>query len=350
MKASHVPQLRVTAHHLGTNKLDTPEAVVRSMLAMQSQDYNGGLWSIGARMKHPSKKAVEQAIIDRRIVRTWPMRGTLHFVHADDVHWLLDLLAVRATAAAKSRRINTLGLHDEAVAETEQIVRKHLSGGKILKRSEIKQIMLDEVKSIALTSQHTEHLLRNFGERGVICFGPYEGKQPTIVLLDEWIPKPAEKPRDEALKELATRYFTSHGPATLKDFSGWGMMTMKDARQGLEAAEDSLESAIIDGTTYYFAPHLVASTNTYPLLLSGFDEYLLGYKDRSAVLDLEHTNKIVPGNNGMFLATVVNSGKVIGLWKKKLTKNDIIHDYISFSDDIIAAEKSEAAYQTFLES
>lgn len=347
MKQRDIGSMRLAAQHMTSDLFDTPEAVVRHLLAMQAQDYNGALWSIGLRTKQSTRYDVEQAIRDRKIVRTWPMRGTLHFLHADDVHWMVALLAGRATAAAKSRRIKQLGLTDAVVDEAERALRNALHGGKSILRGDVVGLLHDKVKGIEITNQHTQHLMRNFGERGIICFGPYEGKQPTFVLLDEWIPKPVEKPRSEALHELALRYFVSHGPATLKDFSGWGMMTMTDAKAGLAAAEAQLDQATIDATTYYFARNLAHAPTHDALLLPGFDEYLLGYKDRSAVLDLAHAQKVVPGNNGMFLPTVVQDGQVVGLWQRKHTAKAVTFTYNGFAGEL-AAKVSEQRYRQFI--
>ena len=219
---------------------DDPAVIVGRLGACQAQDYAGGLWSVGLRMKNPSKQAVEQAIADRQIVRTWPMRGTLHFVAAEDIHWMLCVLAARATTAARGRRINQLGLTDAIVDEAETVLRTELQGGKSILRNDVAPLLAAKVKGIKIDNQQTQHLMRNFGERGVICFGQHVGKQPTFVLLDEWVKPSARKTPKDPLKELALRYFTSHGPATLKDFAGWGFIAMTDARKGLELAKPEL--------------------------------------------------------------------------------------------------------------
>jgi hypothetical protein len=343
MKQTDIGLMRLVAQRL-TNTLDKPEDVVKHLLAMQAQDYAGGLWSVGVRTKNGTLQDVEQAIRGRKIIRTWPMRGTLHFVHADDVHWLLKLLAPRATAAAKNRRLS-MGLTDEIVASAEAAMRNTLKGGKSIARNNVVKMLNDSVPEFEFSNQHTQHLMRNFGERGLICFGPHEGKQPTFVLLDEWVTPPVEKPRDKALVELAQRYFTSHGPASLKDFAGWGMMTMADAKAGLAGAD--LASADLNGVIYYFAKGLKPLPQPAPLLLAGFDEYLLGYKNREAVLRLEHSNKIVPGGNGMFLPTVIENGNVVGLWKRKLTTKNVTFTYDCF-DKTITAPEAEERYRHFL--
>ncbi len=347
MNARDIGLIRLAAQRITTKKFDQPDEVVRHMLAMQAQDYAGGLWSIGLRTNGAAKSNVEQAIRDHKIIRTWPMRGTLHFVHADDVHWLLDLLAPRATAVAKNRRVTMLGLTDEIVEEAEKALRSELKGGKSIARNNVVKLLAEKVKGIQIANQHTQHLMRNFGERGVICFGPNEGKQPTFVLLDEWVPKSKKKDRAEALAELARRYFISHGPASLKDFSGWAMLTVSDAKAGLEAVKDELEMFEYDGMAYYHAPGLKPVPQDAALLLPGFDEYLLGYKDRSAVLKIEHAGKIVPGGNGMFLATVVNDGQIVGLWRRKVNAQSVTYAYEYF-DDPFPTKDSEEKYTSFV--
>lgn len=328
---------------------DRPEDVVKHLLAMQAQDYAGALWSIGLRTKGCTKEDVEKAIAERKIVRTWPMRGTLHFMHADDVHWMVDLLAARATAAARSRRIDQLGLTDEVVKEAEEALRVELRGGKSIARKDVVTLLASKVKGVQITNQHTQHLMRNFGERGIICFGPHQGKQPTFVLLDEWVPRTEPKSREEALKELSERYFISHGPATLKDFSGWGMLTVSDAKRGLELAKSGLQTQEIDGTAYYMALDLQPAKKSETLLLPGFDEYLLGYKDRSATLLADHANKVVPGGNGMFLATIVKGGHVIGTWKKRpIKKLTIETSYFDSIDNDVDYRESLWRYEAFL--
>jgi len=118
---------------------------------------------------------------------------------------------------------------------------------------------------------------------------------------------------------LARRYFQSHGPATLKDFAWWSGLKIVDARAALSEVSDSLDSMIFDGSEYWYQQGLNGTSRASVLLLPGFDEYMLGYTDRSAALALEHSEKIVPGKNGMFLPTIVVDGRVVGTWKRTIT-------------------------------
>jgi hypothetical protein len=184
--------------------------------------------------------------------------------------------------------------------------------------------------------------------------GPMQDKQQTFVLLDEWAPHARELSREEALAELARRYFASHGPATIHDFAWWAGLTVTDARAGLEAAKLGLVSETIDGKAYWLsagAPEQAAVDTSCVHLLPGFDEYLLGYKDRGAVLAAEHAPKIIPGNNGVFQPTIVVAGQVAGTWKRTLKKKSIDLTLIPFTRmDDLEERVSEAAecYGDFL--
>jgi hypothetical protein len=307
-----ITRLRLTAQHIAQADFATAKEVVSHMLAMQAQDYPGALWAIALRTPNLTREGVEKAIIDRQIVRTWPMRGTLHFLAAEDARWMVKLLAPRTLSISASRR-RELEIDDSVIAKGHGIIGTALSGGKCITRPGLCQILEDN--GIATGGQRGIHILHHLAELGILCFGPHEGKQPTFVLMDEWLPSTPEKPREEALAELATRYFTSHGPASFRDFAGWASLTVRDAKLGLELAGNKLASQEINGVTYWQSPSITPATPaTY--LLPGFDEYMLGYKDRSAALALEHANKIVPGNNGMFLATLVIDGQIAGTWRR----------------------------------
>lgn len=307
-----IPNLRLSSQHIAAADFTTAKEAVAWMGAMQAQDYAGALWSIALRTPHLTREDVEQAIADRQIVRTWPMRGTLHFLAAEDARWITRLLAPRTLAAAASRR-RQLEIDDDILVAARDIIVKALEGGGYLTRNELCNRL--DAAGIATAGQRGIHLLHYWAEMTLICFGPHEGKQPTFVLMDEWLPPTPEPTREEGLKELASRYFKSHGPASLRDFSGWGNLTVKDARLGIELTGNNLASAEINGIHYWFDPAAsAAQPSTY--LLPGFDEYILGYKDRSAVLAAEFSDRIVPGNNGMFLPTLVIDGQVAGTWKK----------------------------------
>ena len=311
---------RLANLHIAHLRASQPVEVVRNVGAMQAQDYAGALWAIGLRADVPEATVVE-AIANHQIVRTWPMRGTLHFVAAEDAHWMLALLTPRMIAGAAARRRN-LELDDAIFAKATTLFVKALSGGKQLTRSALLHIL--EEKGISTANQRGYHILGHLAQKGVLCFGVHQGKQPTFALLDEWVAQPRQLSREEALVELATRYFTSHGPATQQDLMRWAGMTATDAKLGIAGAS-KLAAEKIDGQEYWrpLAMPKIPSAVHEAFLLPGFDEYMLGYKDRSFALEAAHSNKIVPGNNGMFLPTMVINGQVVGTWKRKRTTKTI---------------------------
>lgn len=317
MKSHDIANLRLTAQLITPHDAISPGELVSQLVAMQAQDYAGALWSIGLRLPGLTRADIEQAILERQIVRTWPMRGTLHFVASEDIHWLLKLLTPRVISSIAAR-YRQLELDDATFLQSRKLITKALEGNKILTRNELLEVL--NQGGISTEGQRGIHILGRLSQEQLLCFGPHQGKQPTFVLLDEWIPTHKDLQRDEALQSLTERYFTSHGPATLKDFVGWAGLKITEARLGLELAGNTLQKITIEGIDYWLSakvdPELQPSTQTY--LLAGFDEFMLGYKDRSAALPTQYSNLICPGNNGVFYPTIVIDGQVSGTWKSSL--------------------------------
>jgi Winged helix DNA-binding domain len=298
-----------------------PSDVVASLVAIQAQDYLSALWAIGLRLPNATELDIKQAIADRTIIRTWPMRGTLHFVAAADVRWMLELLTPRIIAG-NAGRCRQLELDTAIFAQSRKLFLNALQGDNQLPRDEMYQLL--ERSRISTANQRGLHILWRLAQEGVLCFASHAGKQPTFALLDEWGPKTKKLDHDEALSELARRYFTSHGPATLQDFVWWSGLKISDAKTGLEATSSKLAQETIDGKVYWMPQNGLDDIPNTVHLLPGFDEYLLGYKDRSASLDPRHAPKVIPGKNGIFMPTIVRSGRVVGTWKRALKKNAVV--------------------------
>jgi hypothetical protein len=349
MKFNDIANLRIKSQHIAAADFQSAADVVSWMGAMQAQDYAGALWAIGLRTSHLTQKDIEQAIINKEIVRTWPMRGTLHFVAAKDARWIVNLLAQRATTAAATRR-KQLNITEADIAKSRQILEQTLSDGKEKTRIGLLDIL--ERAGVSTAGQRGIHLLRYFSEQALLCFGPHAGKQPTFVLLESWLPKTKELSRDEALAELAIRYFKSHGPATLKDFTGWTKLTLGDARHGIALAGNNLQEEAIEGTSYWFDAALDRSSALHSnYLLPGFDEFMLGYKNRSPALPLEYSDRIVPGGNGVFRPTIVINGQVVGTWQRKVRTKYIEIDLHPFTSALHTGHVQDTAdrYSRFLD-
>ncbi|MGN6160231.1 MAG: winged helix DNA-binding domain-containing protein [Marmoricola sp.] len=346
MDGIDIARARVRAH--GLEAADRPSAAVAvgSLLALQAQDYRGGLWSVGVRAGSLTEADVERALRDREIVRTWPMRGTLHLVAADDARWLPSLLGPRASQAAAGRR-RRLGLDDGAVARARTVWETALAGGRCLGRAEL--FALIDAAGVDSGDQRGPHLLRYFAEQGVLCFGPHEGRQHTFALLEEWVPGARVLDREAALAEVVLRYFTGHGPATVDDLVGWSLLTKADARIGLAAVEDRLAWTEVDGVRHWHAP--VDPSETGVQLLAGFDEYVLGYKNRSAFATPEILAAVVPGGNGIFRASVLVDGQIVGLWsvRRRARRQELSVDWFEGRGrpDPCALDEAVARYAGF---
>jgi hypothetical protein len=326
-----ITALRLAAQRLGASELSTPAGVVRWMLAMQGQDFPGVKWSVGLRQVGCTESAVEAACDAGEIVRTWPLRGTLHLVAAEDVGWLLALTAQRSLASATERRA-AVGIADADVERAREIAGAALSGRRSLSRAAL--LAAFDAGGISTAGQRGYHLLWYLAQTGTLVLGGHEGRQQAFALLDDWVPAPRRLERDEALAELAFRYFRSHGPATAKDLARWSGLTLADVRRGLAICADRLTVLEIDGVMCHLAPETLEQEAPAcgVHLLPGFDEYLLGYQDRSAALAPEHSEAIVPGGNGMFRPTIIVDGQVRGTWRRVTRAREVVIEPSPFDE------------------
>jgi hypothetical protein len=309
-------RLRLQSQRIAASDLTSPLDTARWMLAMQAQDLPGARWSVGLRVPGSTVADVDGALARGEIVRSWPLRGTLHLVAAENLAWLLALTAPRMHQAAAGRH-RQLELDADTFARARDVAVGALQGGRALSRRDL--FATFSAHGIASAGQRGPHLLAYLCQSGTLCLGPMRGAEQAIVLLAEWVPNPRQLDRDQALGELALGYFASHGPATVRDLMRWARLTARDAALGLAVAGDRLESWLLDDTRYWLA---AGRRDARPArrvhLLPGFDEYLLGYADRSAALADAHREAIVPGGNGMFLSTIVSDGQVVGTWRRRL--------------------------------
>ncbi|TXT41688.1 MAG: hypothetical protein FD135_15 [Comamonadaceae bacterium] len=317
----NIPALRLHHQHIAQPRLTRPEQVVAWLGGLQGQDYPGAKWSIALRLPQATEADVGQAFDTGKIVRTWPMRGTLHVVAASDLRWMLMLTSPRNLAGSASRR-RALELDDTTLARCREVFSQALQGGKQLSREGMYAALAQA--NISTSGQRGYHILWSCALHGLICLAATNDKEQNFALVDEWIAPTPAKSRDEALAELAARYFFSRSPATLQDFIWWSGLSAAEARSGLAAIQPRLVSETVGSRTYWLpadshTPKGAPSTFALP----GFDEYLLGYKDRSAVLDATHAEQVCPGGNGVFAATLVIDGRVVGTWKRVVKKTGI---------------------------
>lgn len=197
-----------------------------------------------------------------------------------------------------------------------------LRSGKALSRTELTEVLKDA--GIPMQTQWTYHLACYAATRGLICFGPPTEKEETFVLLEEWIPKSGEFSHDEQLAELARTYFRSHSPATVDDLAWWCGLGKTECKTAVSLISNELETLNENGKTYYFSKTGGFSQKSEEIrLLGGFDEYFLGYKDRSPVADVEHHGKLFT-SNGIFFPLVMKGGKIVGSWKRTFKKDRVV--------------------------
>jgi len=344
--------IRLENQKIESSEFTTVKALVSWMGALQAQDFNMAKWALGLRMINATDKTILDAYNNGEILRTHLMRPTWHFVAADDIYWLLELTAPQIKRIMKFRD-KQLELNEMIYIQSNQLLESQLSNGISLSRVEL--IRIYEQANIKTDENRFSHLMMRAELDGIICNGPIISNKLTYSLLAERVPVRKTLSRDAALAALAKRYFTSHGPATLGDFVWWSGLSVTDARNALEMVKSGFESETIGSGKYWFKNKTAVrqSEEISIHLLPAYDEYLIGYKDRSASLS-EVDNRKAVSNNGIFRPLIVMNGQIVGLWNRKILKDRVIIETNLFQPcDIAIEQKIEQAiakYKYFLGS
>jgi hypothetical protein len=267
--------------------------------------------------------ALDDAFAAGAILRTHVLRPTWHFVLPEDIRWMLELTAPRVQTL-NGHPYRRLALDDGVLEASSDVVANAVRGGNHLTRAELGALL--EEAGIATDGQRLPYILMNAELRGLICSGPLHGRQHTYALLDERAPQAKSLGLDEALAELTLRYFTSHGPASPKDFKSWSSLTSADINKGLEMVESQLGHEVIDGVSYWFAgaaPYPKPASPTVHLL-QGYDEYLSGYTETRYVLDVSGAAGSLPQDRVVFNGVVILDSQTAGHWRRMLKKHSVI--------------------------
>jgi hypothetical protein len=322
MNTSDIPKLRLQNQHLIGKKCKTPEEVATELGAVQAQDYAAVKWGVGLRMETATDDIIEKAYNEGKILRTHVMRPTWHLITPENIRWMQELTSSRVKQLMNTYN-KKLELTDALFAKSNKAVTKALKGKNYLTRQELKKI-LEEI-GIKTDVQRLAHIIMYAELDSLIVNGPRKGKQFTYALLDERVPLAKPIPRDEALSKLTLRYFKSHGPAQLRDFSWWSGLTMKDAAEGISMMKSKLHEETIDGKTYLCAKNSPISPNLLPVtchLLSIYDEYTIAYKDRSALGGERYVEKFISMGNTL-TSVLVLDGLLVGTWKRVFKKGAV---------------------------
>jgi hypothetical protein len=351
MNISAIGLCRLHSQQIAATTFKKAKQIVSWMGVMQAQDYPMSKWAVGIRLPSATEKTIETAIHKGEIIRTHLLRPTWHLVAAEDLHWMLALSAPKLKASLKGRR-KELELTDALLKKSNSIIEKALTKQGHLTRDEL--VMELKKGKIAVDNYRSSHLLFWAEMEALICSGSLKNKQPTYALLHAWVPKTKELTKEEAVTQLALRYFNSHGPATLPDFVWWSGLNITDARRGLENIKDQLQEEKINGQTYWMSPSLIIPSRRQNSVyfLPAYDEFIISYKDRTAILADIFQKKAI-SENGLFRPVIVINGQAVGSWKRSVQKDRTLIETIFFKPPAktmtALIKKSAAAYGHYLD-
>ncbi len=300
MNKTDIAGIRLFNQQIAATKFTRAEEIVSWFGAMQAQDYGMAKWAVGLRLPGATAETIEAAVASGKILRTHILRPTWHFVAAEDIRWMLALTArrIRSAGAAMFRYLE---LDEKILKKSNRIIAKALEGGNHLTRPELRVLL--ENAGIKTNDLRIIWLAFNAELDAIACSGAPRGKQQTYALIDERAPKPSTLSRDESIFELTRRYFSSHAPATLKDFVWWSNLAVADAKNGIEMNRSNLVSEEIEDQIYWMPRSITVPTHVPDSfhLLPAFDEFMVAYKDRSASLE-PHLAKQAITVNGIFIS------------------------------------------------
>jgi hypothetical protein len=287
-----VSAARIIALGLAGPAVGGPADVVRHLVCVQAQALPGALIAVALRTADRDPTAVAAALADGSLVRSWTQRGTIHLVPAADLGWILELTGERMLKSTSRRRAE-LGIDDEMFDRARDIVTDPIREQGPVTRAALLAAL--QPVGVGEVPGREYHLITMLAMRQVIAQGPLGdgGRiEQLFVLNADWIGAPRAKPRAEAVAEWMTRYALGHGPVTAADAARWTGLPLSDVRAGLAAGLDTgaLTSTEIDGMVYLHAPDLPDRLAEHRAeahdmhLLPGFDELIIGYKDRTATI------------------------------------------------------------------
>jgi hypothetical protein len=322
--ATWIADQRLANQRLTKPTLERAVDVVSLLGAVQAQDYGGAKWGLAQRMRDASDASIEKEIAAGTIVRTHILRPTWHFVAAADIHWMLALSAPRVHGA-NAYYYRTLELDAAVFSKSRKILIKTLEGGKQLTRVEL-GAALDKGGIPMKDPRRLNASMMSAELDGVVCSGARRGKQFTYTLLEELVPRTKVLERDEALAELARRYFLTRGPATADDFAWWSGLTKSDSRRAAEAASSDLEHEVIDGRSYWFPTPTRPTKRRTPVayLLPNYDEYFIGFRDRSAFSTRLAKARIEWRMDALWGHVLTIDGQIVGGWNRDFRGKDAV--------------------------
>lgn len=322
--------------------------------AVQAQDLRSALWALGLRTKRPSISEVTNALRSGRIIRVHIMRPTWHFVLPEDLRWMAALNRDKLEQAYKGyNREFGLDIGEDDYARSTELLCEALQGGRELTSNELALEM--EKGGLPSTHHHMRAYLWRAETRAIVCGGMPRNGMMTYALIDERVPPTPVLSRDEAIARLFAKYLRSHAPATLEDFIWWSSLSRTDAQRAIDSRGKDVERAVVGGRTFYIhcdsrrRGRLAGMVS----LLPPYDEYLLGYKDRTDVLPAAWAHR-AHNNRGIFQRILLQGGQVTGNWSERAAAKGAQISVDLWRKDVdtdsVAMERTITRYLHFLQA
>lgn len=331
--------------------------VVGSLLAVQAENPAQSAWAVAARTTAPDARDLAGRLAEGTIIRTHVLRPTWHYVAAEDLVWLLELTSPRVRAITRRQLGTSFGLDERTLARLattvlDLLAEQHLTRPQLAEALADADLAGADLAGEDLTGQALMILLADLELQGLVCSGAPADGVHTYARLADRVTESRRLDRDEALAELALRYFTGHGPATERDLSYWATLTLTDVRAGLAAAQDRLASFEHDGRTFWHAPDEEPPTGPQlpaAHLLQVLDEMYRGYQDSRMVLDAAGA---VPRGRESTLGMCLVDGQLVASMKRTTSDSRVTFDlqpHATWSPaSLPAVEEAAAAYGRFL--
>jgi Winged helix DNA-binding domain len=302
LTAREIVRERLARQHLCGARFADPVDAVGWFGAVQSQDFAGSIWGLGQRcVEHLTQADLCQVFDAGGLVRTHVLRPTWHLVAPADLRWMQALTA-RRVHALNAPYYKRSELDPGALSRSAELITGALQGGQQLTRAELASVLA--AGGVPAEGQRLALIMMWCELEAIVCSGAMRGRQHTYALVDERTPATAQLEPDEALGELARRYFTSHGPAGVADFAWWSGLTKTEARRAIDAAGELPAPPPSSGP----APPMH--------LLPNFDEYVIAYQDRSALFPTSALAAELAGMGILASAVVMERGRVVGGWRR----------------------------------
>ncbi len=321
--------LRLERQHLATRApRDAWLDVVRDHVGIHAQVLGSAELAIHARVDGLSREDVRDALwVRRTLVKTWAMRGTLHLVAADELAELVGALGTRINW------LRPVWLRYFGVTESEMLALQDAIGETLTERpmtrsalaSGLARRLGDEAFAERVTSSWGTFLKPAAG-RGLLCFGPDDGRNVTFVKPAAWLGREMPEPSEAALGAVAARHLAAFPGSSRGELARWwGVQGGAPMRRPLATLGDQLVEVSAGGTKVLVRRadlddlRAVRRSGTVRLL-AGFDPYTLSIQKEAEPLLPMARRSLVSRTAGWISAVLLVGGRVEGTWTHDVRK------------------------------